>query len=69
MNKNNTTLTSGIILSAVFAYLCWYFTSKSMWNAATVIVLLLIAALAAGQYFLWFKFFKKEKINVKSKRK
>ncbi len=69
MKKNNTCLTCGIVLSAVFAYLCFYFTMNGMWNVATVIVLLIIGALSAGQYVLHYKFFRTEKKVRYVKRK
>ena len=66
MKKGNSPLINGIILSVVFLYLIWYFTSNGMWNPATVVVLILIGLLAAGQIIIWFMFFRDPK---KKKRK
>ncbi len=59
--KGNSPLVNGIILAAVFGYLCYYFTANSMWNAATVIVMLIIAAMAVGQVLLYIFFFRDKK--------
>lgn len=60
MKKGNSPLINGIILAAVFALLCWYFTVHAMWNVATVFVVSLIAALAAGQILIYIFFFRKK---------
>lgn len=70
MKKANSPLISGIVLSAVFVYLTYYFSVKDLWNAATIVVLLLIALIDFGQYYIYFKFFKnKKKSLLKQKKK
>ena len=61
MKKGNTPLINGVILTAVCAYLIWYFSSHEMWNAATVIVMLVLALLTVGQYIIWYMFFRDPK--------
>ncbi len=63
MKKGNSPLINGIILGVVFLYLIWYFTTNNMWNPATVIVLILIGLLSAGQFIIWFMFFRNPKKN------
>lgn len=69
MRKTSNPLIAGIVLTIVFCYLIWYFCAEGMWNPATVVVLILIAGLAAGQYFIHFKFFRAEKRKLPAKRK
>lgn len=61
MKKGNTPLINGIILGVATVYLVVFFSLNSMWNAATVFIIVLIAALTAFQFFLYFKFFKENK--------
>lgn len=61
MKKGQSPLTTGIVLCLAVVYLTVYFSVKSMWNAGTVIALVLIAAVAAFQFIIYFKFFKSEK--------
>ena len=69
MKKGNSPLVSGIILSAVLVYLTVYFSINGFWNAATIIVVILIALLAFGQYYLYFKFFRNEKKSLLKRTK
>ncbi len=74
MKKGQSPFTTGIILSLVAVYLIVYFSIKAMWNAGTVIAVVLIVGLAAFQFLLHFKFFKDDRKNavkkaVKEKRK
>ena len=59
--KGNSPLLNGIILAAVLAYLCYYFTANGMWNVATVFVAALIALLAVGQVLLYIFLFRDKK--------
>lgn len=59
--KGNSPLLNGIILAAVLAYLCWYFTTNSMWNVATIFVAVLILILAVGQVLLYIFLFRDKK--------
>ena len=61
MIKGNTPLLNGIILGAVCIYLIWYFSAHGMWNPATVIVLLVLMLLVAGQIMIWFMYFREPK--------
>lgn len=65
MKKGNSPLINGIILAVVAAYLIWYFSAHSMWNPATVFVLLLVAALAVGQIMMYLFFFRDQKKGKK----
>lgn len=69
MKKGNSPFVSGIILSAVFVYLTVYFSINGFWNPATIIVVILIALLAFGQYYLYFKFFRSEKKSLLKRMK
>lgn len=61
MKKGQSPLAAGIVLCLAALYLTVYFSVKGMWNAGTVIALVLISAVAAFQFFIHFKFFKQEK--------
>lgn len=61
MKKGNSPLVNGIVLAAAAVYLVWYFSANGMWNAATVIVTLLILALAAGQILIYIFLFREKK--------
>ncbi len=69
MKKGNSPLVSGIILSAVLVYLTVYFSLNGFWNPATVIVVILIVLLAFGQYYLYAKFFRREKPSLLKRAK
>lgn len=60
MKKGQSPLATGIVLCLAAVYLAVYFSVKGMWNAGTVIALVLIAAVAAFQFIIHFKFFKRE---------
>ncbi|MCM1334541.1 MAG: hypothetical protein NC084_02810 [Bacteroides sp.] len=61
MKKGNSPLVNGLILAAVAVLLIVYFTLHSMWNVATVFVLLLVAALSVGQILIYLFFFRDQK--------
>lgn len=65
MKKGNSPLVNGVILAAVTAYLIWYFSSHSMWNPATVFVMILIVALAVGQVLIYLFFFRNQRKGKK----
>lgn len=67
MKKGNSPLINGVILAVVAAYLIWYFSAHSLWNIATVFVLILIAALAVGQVLIYLFFFRDQKKGKKQK--
>lgn len=67
MKKGNSPLINGGILAAACIYLAWYFTNYGMWNAATVVIEILLALLAAGQVIIWYMFFRDPK-NTKKKK-
>lgn len=69
MKKSNSPLISGIVLTAVFIYLTYYFSVKGFWNPATIVVLILIALLAFGQYYIYVKFFREEKKSLLRQKK
>lgn len=72
MRKGQSPLATGIVLCLVTVYLIVYFSLNGMWNAGTVIALVLIAVVAAFQFVIHFKFIGKEdkKISaVRSRRK
>lgn len=58
MKKGNSPLINGIILLAIFALLCWYFSAHAMWNLATIFVAALIAVLSVGQFLIYIFFFR-----------
>lgn len=60
MRKGQSPLVTGIVLCLVIVYLIVYFSLNGMWNAGTVIALVLIAAVAAFQFVIQFKFIGKE---------
>ncbi len=74
MRKGQSPFATGIVLSLVVIYLIVYFSLKAMWNAGTVIAVVMIVGLAAFQFLLHFKFFKDGRKNavkkaVKEKKK
>ena len=58
MGKGQSPLITGIILCLAGVYLAVYFSLNGMWNAGTVIAMVLIAGLAAFQFVIYFKFIK-----------
>lgn len=58
MKKGQSPLVTGIILCLAGVYLAVYFSLNEMWNAGTVIAMVMIAGLAAFQFVIYFKFFK-----------
>lgn len=74
MKKGQSPLATGIILCLVTVYLIVYFSIKSMWNAGTVMALILLIGLAAFQFVIHFVFLKDSPQNsikkaIKQKRK
>ena len=70
MNKGQSPLVTGIILCLAGVYLAVYFSLNGMWNAGTVIAMIMIAGLAAFQFVIYFKFFKVDnKKNNRRKRR
>ena len=71
MRKGQSPLVTGIILCLAGVYLAVYFSMKGMWNAGTVIAMVLIAGLAAFQFVIYSKFFKVDtkKKNNKGRRR
>ena len=70
MGKGQSPLITGIILCLAGVYLAVYFSLNGMWNAGTVIAMVLIAGLAAFQFVIYFKFFKVDrKKNNRAKRR
>ncbi len=69
MRRGSSPLVSGIVLVLVGIYLAVYFSFKNMWNVGTVIAMLMIAVLAAFQFFIYFKFFRDDKRNLIDKSK
>jgi len=67
MKKGNPPLINGIILAAVCIYLGWYFTNYGMWNPATVVIEIILALLSAGQFIIWYMFFREPKNSKKKK--
>ena len=68
MGRGQTPLVTGIILSLAGVYLAVYFSLNGMWNAGTVIAMIMIAGLAAFQFVIYFKFFKVDR-NKKNRRR
>lgn len=72
MRKGQSPFVTGIVLCLVTVYLIVYFSMKGMWNAGTVIALVLIAVVAVFQFIIHFKFFRQEQKgksgNIKSHR-
>lgn len=58
MKQGQSPLVTGIILCLAGVYLAVYFSLNGMWNAGTVIAMVLIAGLAAFQFVIYFKFIK-----------
>ena len=69
MKKGQSPLATGVVLCLAAVYLAVYFSVKGMWNAGTVIALVLIAAVAAFQFVIHFKFFKREKDSKRKGRR
>ena len=72
MRQGQSPLVTGIILCLAGVYLAVYFSLNGMWNAGTVIAMVMIAGLAAFQFVIYFKFFKvdtKKKKNNKGRRR
>ena len=68
MRKGQSPLITGIILCLAGVYLAVYFSMKGMWNAGTVIAMVLIAGLAAFQFVIYFKFIKIDDKKRKKRR-
>lgn len=68
MGRGQTPLVTGIILSLAGVYLAVYFSLNGMWNAGTVIAMVMIAGLAAFQFVIYFKFFKVDRKKKKKRR-
>ena len=70
MKQGQSPLITGIILCLAGVYLAVYFSMNGMWNAGTVIAMVMIAGLAAFQFVIYFKFLKvNAKKNNKRKRR
>ena len=69
MKKGQSPFFTGIVLCAAIVYLIIYFSLNSMWNAGTVIALVLISVVAAFQFVIHFKFFRNDKQNTRNPRK
>lgn len=67
MKKGQSPFVTGIVLCLVTVYLAVYFSVKGMWNAGTVIALVLIVTVAIFQFIIHFKFYKKEQQRNKGK--
>lgn len=68
MRKGQSPLATGIVLCLVVVYLIVYFSLNGMWNAGTVIALVLIAVVAAFQFVIHFKFIGKEDKKMSAMR-
>ena len=69
MKKGNTPLVNGIILAAISIFLSYYFSAHGMWNPASVIVVIIIALLSAGQIIIWNMYFREPKKTKTGKKK
>ena len=69
MRQGQSPLVTGIILCLAGVYLAVYFSLNGMWNAGTVIAMILIAGLAAFQFFIYFKFIKADRKNGRGRRR
>lgn len=67
MKKGQSPFVTGIVLCLVTVYLAVYFSMKGMWNAGTVIALVLIVTVAVFQFIIHFKFFKREQEKNRGK--
>lgn len=67
MKKGQSPFVTGIVLCLVTVYLAVYFSIKGMWNAGTVIALVLIVTVAIFQFIIHFKFFKREQEKSRGK--
>ena len=66
MRKGQSPLVTGIILCLAGVYLAVHFSLNGMWNAGTVIAMIMIAGLAAFQFVIYFKFIK---VDTKKRKK
>ncbi len=69
MKKGQSPLVTGAVLCLVVIYLIIYFSVNGMWNAGTVIALILIITVAAFQFVIHFKFFKEKQKNPRGGKK
>ena len=69
MRKGQSPLITGIIICLVGVYLAVYFSLNGMWNAGTVIAMVMIAGLVAFQFVIYFKFFKVDTKKKNNKRR
>ncbi len=67
MKKGNSPLINGFILGGICLYLSWYFSANGMWNAATVVVVIILALLCAGQIIIWKMYFREPKRKRRKK--
>lgn len=58
--NRRTPLINGIVLAGISAYLCVYLSLNGMWNVATVFVVLLLLAISASMFMIYFKFFREK---------
>ena len=61
MNKGGRSfITNGILICAVAAFLCVYFSVNSLWNAGTIVVISLVLLLGCFYFWLYYNFFNKK---------
>lgn len=61
MRKGQSPFVTGVVLSLVTVYLIVYFSIKSMWNAGTIIALIMLLGISGFQFLLHFKFYRDER--------
>ncbi len=69
MKKGQSPFITGIILCLAAVYLAVYFSLNGMWNAGTVIAIVMMTGLAAFQFVLHFKFLKQDKQQERIKKR
>ncbi|HBH95601.1 MAG TPA: hypothetical protein DDX91_07595 [Ruminococcaceae bacterium] len=67
MKKGQSPLVTGIILCLVAVYLVIYFSINGMWNAGTIMALVLILGLGSFQFVIHFVFLKDSRQNTVKK--
>lgn len=67
MKKGQSPLAAGVILSLVTIYLIIYFSINGLWNAGSVMAVILLLGLAAFQFVIHFVLLKDSRQNIVKK--
>jgi hypothetical protein len=60
MKSGRSFITNGVLLAAALVLLIVYISTNNTWSIGIIVVCVLIAALSAFQFWLYFHFFNKK---------